>query len=238
MMQIILVFSLWDTVFSGQQKEIFGYDRAKILTYVFGLIIVRAFVLSARAVDVAGQIPRGQIANLLLKPVSYFKYWLTRDISSKALNLIFATIETLVLYLLLRPPFFLQTNAVSLLGSFVMVALAMFIFFVLLFIISAVPFWMPEAGWGMHFLVGIVAVEFLSGGLFPLDVLPTAIQNILYLTPFPYLIFFPIQAYLGKVTGTLLLRGIVVSAFWAVALWALMREVWKRGLKVYNVPGM
>ncbi|MBI2103398.1 hypothetical protein HYT59_00170 [Candidatus Woesebacteria bacterium] len=47
-MQIFLVFFLWSTIFSDNQKEFFGYNRDKILTYVFGILILRALVLSAR----------------------------------------------------------------------------------------------------------------------------------------------------------------------------------------------
>ncbi|HJX46074.1 MAG TPA: ABC-2 family transporter protein, partial [Patescibacteria group bacterium] len=101
--QLFLVFFLWDTVFSAQGKVIFGYDKTRILTYVFGLLIIRAFVLSARAVDVAGEVANGDLSNYLIKPVSYFKYWLTRDLSSKALNLIFAAFETTALFFILKP---------------------------------------------------------------------------------------------------------------------------------------
>ena len=111
--QIFLVFFLWDTVFSDPGRNLFGYDRVKILTYVFGLLIVRAFVLSAKAMDVAGEVSRGDLANYLLKPLSYFKYWMTRDLASKVLNLSFAAVETFLLYLILKSPFFLQTNPVS-----------------------------------------------------------------------------------------------------------------------------
>ena len=96
---------------------------------------------------------------------------------------------------------------------------------------------MPEAGWGIHFVVTVVAVEFLSGALFPLDVLPAVIQNIINLTPFPYLIFFPLQVYLGKITGLAILKGVFISFFWAVALWFIMNFIWKKGLKVYQEHG-
>lgn len=235
--QIFIAFFLWDTVFSSPDKILFGYDRAKILTYVFGLIIVRAFVLSARAVDVAGEVSRGQLSNYLIRPVSYFKYWLTRDMSSKALNLAFAIGETVILYFILRPPFFVQTNFVLILGFLISVFLAIFIFFVLLFITSSVPFWMPEAAWGAQFLLMVVVVEFLSGALFPLDVLPTGFQNVLSYTPFPYLIFFPLQVYLGKIVGVQLLKGIIISFFWAIILWFLMSALWKKGLRVYEGHG-
>lgn len=235
-LQIFLVFFLWDAVFSQPDRVVFGYDRARILTYVFGLLIVRAFVLSTKAQTVARDISRGELSNHLLKPINYFKYYFTRDISSKALNLGFAVVETVVLYIVLKPPFFLQTNPLSIIAFFTSIVLAIFIFFILFFIISSVPFWIPEAAWGMQFLT-MVFIEFLTGALFPLDVLPLAIQNILNFTPFPYLIFFPLQVYLGKIVGFTLIRGLVISGVWAVVLWFVMNSVWRKGLKAYQSHG-
>ena len=74
-LQILVVFFLWDTVFTFREGELFGYDRDKMLTYVLGLIFIKAFVLSSRAQDVAGEIARGEIINKLLKPLNYFKNW-------------------------------------------------------------------------------------------------------------------------------------------------------------------
>ena len=235
--QIFLIFFLWDAIFSDPQRVVFGYDRSKILTYVFGILVIKALVLSARAVDVAGDISRGDIMNYLLKPINYFKFWFTRDLSSKALNVIFASLEFTLLFLLIRPPLFIQTNPLILLGFLVCLAFAIFIFFTLLFITSAVPFWAPELGWGSHFLVTVIIIEFLSGSLFPIDILPLAIQKVLLLSPFPYLIFFPIQVYLGKVSGGNLIGGIAISLFWAIALWLVMNFIWKKGLKAFQAYG-
>jgi len=235
--QIFLVFFLWDTIFADPQRQLFGYDRSKILTYVFGLLIVKAFVLSAKATAVAGEISEGRLSFYLLKPMNYFKYWLARDISSKTLNLLFAVGETTLLFFVLKPPFFLQTNVGFLSAFLLTIILAIFIYFVLVFIISFIPFWWPEAAWGGHFLITVVAIEFLSGALFPLDILPQGIQNILSYTPFPYLIFFPLQVYLGKISGALLFKGILVSVFWAFALLLLMNKLWKKGLRVYEGHG-
>src|SRR3989344_5901660 len=132
-LQIFVVFFLWDTIFSFRESTLFGYDRDRILTYVFGLIFVKAFVFSARAQDVSGEIARGEIINYLLKPVNYFKYWLTRDISSKALNLAFATVEFGILYLILKPPLFFQTNPIIILLFLVSIILAMSTYFFILF---------------------------------------------------------------------------------------------------------
>ncbi len=235
--QILLTFFLWNTVFASPQTILFGYNRSKILTYVFGIIIVRALVLSARAMDVSGDIAQGELSNYLLKPFSYFKYWLTRDISSKALNILFAAGEFMLLFIILKPPFYFQTNGLALLAFLISIVLAILIYFFMLFLISAIPFWAPELGWGSHFLVTVVIIEALSGALFPINILPTNWQQIVLSLPFPYLIYFPVQVYLGNVAGAALIKGLLIGAFWVVALGFLMKQVWQRGLKVYESIG-
>jgi len=235
--QIFIVFFLWDSIFADPGRELFGYNRAQILTYVFGIIVVKAFVLSARAVDVAGEIADGRLTNYLLKPIGYFKYWLTRDLSSKALNFAFATVEVGILYFILRPPLFLQVSPIYVFAFLVAVALAILIFFHLLFITGLVPFWYPEAAWGAQFLFVWVFTEFLSGATFPLDILPIAIQKGLYLTPFPYLVFFPIQVYLGKLGAIEIVKGLGIMAAWIVFLRFTTNWLWHKGLRVYRAEG-
>lgn len=235
--QILLTYFLWSTVFANPQTQIFGYDRAKILTYVFGIMIVRALVLSARAMDVSSDIAQGDLSNYLLRPISYFKYWFTRDISSKALNLIFAAVEFLALFIILEPPFFFQTNPIALFAFLVSIILAILIYFFLLFLISSIPFWAPEIGWGSHFLVTVVIIEALSGSLFPINILPGGLQSVALATPFPYLIYFPVEVYLGNISGSALLGGLMVAAAWCGVLWFTMNFVWQKGLKVYQAFG-
>jgi ABC-2 type transport system permease protein len=235
--QILLTYFLWSTVFASPTTEIFGYDREKIITYVFGIMIVRALVLSARAMDVSGDISTGDLSNYLIKPISYFKYWFTRDISSKALNLIFAVFEFLILFLILKPAFFLQTSPIAIFAFLVSIILAILIYFLLLFLISSIPFWAPEIGWGSHFLVTVVVIESLSGSLFPINILPNTLQSIVMATPFPYLIYFPVEVYLGNITGTALVGGLMVAAAWTGVLWFSLNFVWQKGLKVYQALG-
>ena len=234
--QVFLIFFLWDSIFSSPGKVVFGYDRSKILTYIFSLFVVKSLVSSSRSVDIAGDISRGDLTNYLLKPVSYFKYWFTRDISSKALNFIFAIFEFALLFILLKPTLFFQTSLITnflFLGSLVA---AIIIYFCLLLIFSSLTFWYPEQAWGLVFLLNIF-VEFLGGGLFPIDVLPSTFQTVLYLTPFPYLYFVPIQIYLGKFASSISLNMFAMSLFWAFFLTFTLRFVWRLGLKEYRAEG-
>lgn len=235
--QILIFFFLWDAVFSGSGTEVFGYDKAKIFTYAFVLIVVRAVVMSSRSTDVAGQIANGELTNLLLKPINFFKYWITRDLSSKYLNIVFGAIETFFLVVILKPNLFFQTNIFYNLAFLLALVIAMIIFFNLMMLTSMIPFWVPELSWGAQFLFIVIVAEFLSGAFFPLDVFPGAIYEILRLLPFPYLIFIPIKIYLGSFDVSLTIQSLLIGIFWCAVLWKLTLTVWKKGLRVYEGVG-
>lgn len=235
-MQFFLVFFLWDTIFSDPRRSFFGYNRAEILTYVFGLILIRSIVLSIRSIDVAGEIARGDISNLLLKPISYFKYWFTRDISSKALNFFFAVGEITLLYLLLQPNFFLQKNLVIFCLFLISLVFAVVLYFLLVFLFSQPTFWYPHQAWGFIFLL-IILVDLLGGGVFPLDILPSDVQKIVYFSPFPYLLFIPIEIYLGKLSFLKTLVFLAISLAWVLVLIFVNKRIWTLGVRSYSAEG-
>ncbi|HCR35466.1 TPA: hypothetical protein DIU22_00265 [Candidatus Woesebacteria bacterium] len=236
-MQVLVFFFLWSSVFQNSNVNYFGYSKEKIIAYAFLLIFVRAIIMSSRSVDVAGIISNGELSNLLLKPINFFKYWITRDISSKFLNIIFSFVEITVLFLILKPEIFVQTNFVNIVLFVASLLIASLIFFSIAMLTSFVPFWIPEISWGAQFLVIVIFVEFLSGAFFPLDVFPTFIQNILKFTPFPYLVFVPIQTYLGNESIQLSLLSLTVGAMWALILLFITKKIWQKGLKVYEAIG-
>ena len=89
---------------------------------------------------------------------------------------------------------------------------------------------------GPRWLVTIV-ISFGSGVYAPLDVFPKWVLEALYLTPFPYLVFFPAKIILGQVSAPDILRGMIIMAVWALFLGAVVHTVWKAGLKNYESVG-
>ena len=234
--QFLLVYFLWLVIFQNNQV-VFGYEKAQILTYIFGVWVLRALVLATRTDGVGGEIARGDLSLYLLRPISYIKYWFSRDISDKIFNIGFFIVEAAILIFLLRPPLVFQANLLLILFTLVSIVLAALLLFGLSFLLGLHAFWAPESEWGgSRFLFNIV-LEFLSGGLFPLDILPAFLFKFLQILPFSYLIFFPLNVYLGKLTTVQIFQGLVVMGFWLIVInWAI-RLVWQRGLKVYSAVG-
>lgn len=235
--QILVFFFLWKSVFATSEGEVFGYTEAKIFTYAFALIVVRALVFSARSVDVAGIIANGDLTNILLKPVNFFKYWISRDLGSKILNLCFGTVEVSLLVFILKPNIFWQSNIFYLFIFIISLLIASFLFFTFLMSVNFAPFWMPEISWGAQFLFMSICAEFLSGAFFPLDVFPSAVFNVLSFTPFPYLIYFPIKMYLGSFSVSQSFGYLGIGLVWCLISWNMMKSIWRKGLLIYEAYG-
>lgn len=235
-LQIFLIFFLWDSVFSDSNRILFGYDKAKILTYIFGVFVLRSLVLSSKAQDIAGEIARGDLSNYLLKPINYFKYWFTRDISTKTLNVGFALIEALILYFVLKPTFLLPPTVLHLLLFIVSLCIGVVLFFFLQAIFASFTFWFIEQSWGFNYLL-LIFTELLGGILFPLDILPLTLQKFIYLTPFAYLVFTPLQIYLGKFDVVTSANAIVMSLVWLILLSVVLQKMWSLGVKNYRAEG-
>lgn len=235
--QVLLAYYLWSAVFADPQTTLFGYDQEKILTYVFAMILIRSLVFSARSVDVPQEISEGSLTNYLVRPIAYFKYWFVRDFSSKALNFVFSIGEFVLLAIVFRPPIFIQSNILFLFLFLITILIANYLIFVIRFIVTSITFWVPELAWGGQFLFMVIITEFLSGSIFPLDIFPALWQKIFNYLPFPYLIFFPLQVYLGKISLAETLRGILVSVFWSFGLTYILRAIWQKGLRLYDAVG-
>lgn len=234
--QLLTVFFLWYAVFSNTDNA-FDYTQAEMFTYIIGTAVLRSFVFSSRSTDVQSEISSGDLNNQLIKPFNYFTYWLTRDLADKLLNILFTAVE-LTLIIVLFDPNLLGPASLQYLTAFIIaIPLAMLMYFFFSLIISCSTFWMPEGnGWPQRFLIFVI-LEFFSGGLFPLDILPEPLFQIAVRLPTAYFMYVPLQIYLGKIPPNMVIQALFIMMFWILALWFFAKKMFNRGVKVYGAYG-
>lgn len=235
-LRFLMTYFLWAGIFVTS-TQVFGYSQNQMFTYIFMVLVVQALVLAAPSSDnIGGEIANGDLSNYLIKPVSYLKYWLTRDLSSKVFNIIFAIIELTIIWVILHPPVFLPSSLVTNIGFLISCILAALIYFFVSVSARFVAFWTPESTWGVSFVI-LVLIDILSGGIFPLNILPNWLFNLLQLTPFPYLLYFPIAIFVGQITGFTMVRILIQSAIYLLVMFYVNRFLWKKGLLFYSSEG-
>lgn len=232
--QLLTTYFLWFSVMPDK-GTLFGYSKEQMLAYILATVIVGAFVFSTRTAEIAENINSGDLSTFILRPIGYFRYWFFRDLGDKAMNLVFSTGELLIFIILFSPPIFLQGSLYFLLFSILSLGMAVVLHFYIGSLLGLVGFWSPEV-WAPRFIF-YVLVSLLTGAIFPLDVFPASVKNILDLTPFPYLLFFPIKIYLGQLGINEILNGVTICLIWILIMYLLLIFVWKKGIKGYSAVG-
>lgn len=228
----LIPFFLWKSVL-GQGGEIYGYAFPAIMTYLFGTTILRSLVMGSRTIDLGWMINSGNLTIPLMRPFNFFNFLFIRDLADKLFNLSFIIFEIPLILLIFHPPVFIQTNLITLITAIISIALAVLIYFYINIIFGSIAFWSRDI-WAPRFML-MVIMEFATGALFPLDMLPKFWQQIIYFTPFPYLLFVPLKIYLGSDPS--LIVHLIAAIFWVIVLGLITNLIWKKGIKSYEAEG-
>ncbi len=215
--------------------SLFGFTQQSILTYVLGSAFLQAFILASRSYALGDDIVNGNLSNFLIKPFNYFFYWFAKDLGDKAMNISFAAIELSMLFLILRPTLFIQTDPVYLSFFIIAIVCAVALYFFFNMILGMIGFWSAEI-WAPRFIF-MVLIGFFSGGYFPLDILPEPMYILFTTMPFQYLIYFPLKIYLGQIPVYEIAIGILTSLVWILLLYLSVRLLWEKGVEVYTAQG-
>ena len=234
---LMAVISVWRTIYAGKPGGTVGtYELAQMVSYYLVITIVDA--LTAVTEDdwqIAADIKDGNISQFLLKPMDYLTYRLCLFGAGRLVYAAVAVVPTVAFIWVLRDNFVLPPDAASAAGFVVSLALTALLQFLFSFTLALLAFWVLEVA---TFIFIAFAFEYLAGGhLFPLDILPPAVAGALDYTPFPYMLFFPVSIWLGRMSGDTLWLGLLVQALWVVAAFALARLVWSRGIRKYSAVG-
>src|SRR5207237_5897023 len=93
--------------------------------------------------------------------------------------------------------------------------------------IGMIGFWFLEVS---SFLYIINTISFfVSGQMFPLDLLPPFWSGLLRSLPFQYLAYFPASVFLGKIQGDALVHGLLMELTWAAVFIGLANVLYRRG---------
>ncbi|HZV33896.1 MAG TPA: ABC-2 family transporter protein [Verrucomicrobiae bacterium] len=235
---LLATIYLWRTVFHSKSGggDISGYSLMQMTSYY--LIVTLVDVLTAVNEDdwqIAADIKDGNISQFLIKPLDYLKFRLCLFFSGRMIYLAVAAVPLAIFIFCLRKYFVFPPDAATLGWFLVSVFLTALIQFFTSYAMAMLAFWVLEVS---TFIFILFAFEYLaSGHLFPLDILPPAVAHLLNFTPFPYQLYFPVSVYMGRITGTNLIHGLLIQLAWVFAAYLLARFMWNRGIRKYGAVG-
>lgn len=206
-----------------------GMSKKDLVAYYLTTSILYLFLNSKIDSYVKESIQQGEIANYLVKPISFWGVALIKDISGRFVKLVFG----LPLFILLVFIYSIQISVdINLLvQTTIMILISFLLSFTFSFSVGSLAFWIEEV-WGIQHLKE-VAVSLLSGIVLPYTFFPETLQKFLVFTPFPYLVNWSLHK---GFSGNLILE-FILAVFWLIMLIILNLLMWKNGIKKYSALG-
>jgi len=234
---IVTQIFLWFAVFQARgQPTLAGYSYQDFVAYYLLTMLARAFSsMPGLASGIAAQIRSGEIKKFLIQPVDLLGFLLLCRVAHKLAYYSVAALPFALVFFLCRDYFPGWPDAVTLAAGVASLVLAFLLGFFLEAAMGLIGFWWLEVS-SLLFVYMLLSF-FLSGHMFPLDMLPGRWQTAVHLTPLMYLAYFPAAVLLGKVQGLALAQGLAIQAGWVLGMIALARWLWARGTRHYSAFG-
>jgi ABC-2 type transport system permease protein len=234
--QIFLWSAVFDSVGQGSAAQVAGYTLQNVIAYYLLTMISRAFSsMPGLASGIALQIRNGEIKKFLIQPVDLLGFLLLSRMAHKLAYYSVALLPFTLVFYLCRG-YFSGWPGLDVLTAFTLSLMMSFLLgFFLEATIGLVGFWFLEVS--SLLFVYMLLNFFLSGHMFPLDMLPQPWRQLVDLLPLKYLAYFPAAVFLGKIQGTELIQALWIEAAWLATFIVLSRWMFARGLKRYSGYG-
>jgi ABC-2 type transport system permease protein len=234
---LVAMLYVWQTIYAGKAGGTVGsYTFAEMVSYYLLATVVDALTaVNEDDWQIAADIKDGNISQFLLKPIDYLVFRFCLFLSGRMTYLAVAAVPLTIFILCLQQYFVFPPNWMTFGFFLISVSLTAMLQFFMSYTMAMLAFWVMEVS---TFIFILFAFEYIaSGHLFPLDILPPFLERALYLTPFPYQLFFPVSVYIGKTTGTELAKGLMIQGAWVLCSYLLARFAWNRGIRKYSAAG-
>ncbi len=232
--QIFLWWAVFESVHDDGGADIAGYSFHNMVAYFLLSMVSRAFSsMPGLASGIALQVRNGEIKKFLIQPIDMVGFLLLNRIAHKLAYYSVAVLPFVLVFFLCRG-FFVDgwPDALTISAYVLSLLLAFLLGFFLEMSIGLISFWFLEVT--SLLFVYMLFNFFLSGHMFPLDMLPQPWGQIVDMLPLKYLAYFPAAVFLGKVTGMELVKGLCIEAGWLVFFIVVTRVAFRRGVKRYS----
>ncbi len=225
---------LWNAVFAASgESNISGYSYHEMVAYLLLTNISRAFSsMPGLASTIALQIRNGEIKKYMIQPIDMIGFYFLQRVAHKLVYYVVAIAPFALVFWLCRSFFSGWPDATTMVAFLLSLVLSFMLGFFLEATLGMIGFWLLEVS-SLLFVYQLFSF-FFSGQMFPIEILPPLARQIVNLLPLPYLAYFPVAVFQGKIVGPDLARGLIVQAVWVLAFIIICRGTLRLGLKRYS----
>ena len=229
----VVYLVVWSTISQSGGGSVGDYSTADFAAYYIVFMLVNHVTYTWIMYEYEYRVREGGLSFVLLRPVHPIHADIADNVSSKLITLPIMIFSAFVLSLLFHPVFHITLWTAVL---FVPALLSAFLLrFLLEWTLALVAFWTTRVGAVNQ--TYFVLILFLSGQIAPLSLFPAPIQVAADILPFRWMIGFPVELILGRLSVVDAATGLLAQLVWILLAGLLLRTVWRAGVRVYSAVG-
>ena len=210
------------------------FSQAEFVKYFLLVMVIGTWTSAWAGVFVSRDIRLGNISPFLLKPVSFVYHQIANNIAEKTIKFVYLLPVVVLLFFVFNITLF-SFNFLILPVLLLILFASTIMLFVVDMCIGFAAFWLDDSEALFDFFG--IGMFFFSGRFIPLMLMPEAIQRISIILPFRYMLSFPVELILGKLSNQDIAIGMAIQLMWLMALVVLYRSLWIKGIKRYSAVG-
>jgi ABC-2 type transport system permease protein len=229
----IIYLVVWTAVAHTNGGAVEGLTTGDFAAYFIAEMLVTSATYTALMCEYEYRVRNGTLSRMLLQPVHPIHADLAECLAGKALTVLVLLPVAGFLVIAFRPTFHLVPWSIFLFLPTLCLAFALR--FVMEWVLAMAAFWTTRVMAVNSLYFG--ALLLFSGELAPLALLPMPMHTLALLLPFRWVVTFPIEMLLGRLTPQDVVIGFAVLTFWLVCMVALFMQVWHVGVRRYAGVG-
>ncbi len=231
--QPVIYMVVWANVAAANGGDVDGYTAGDFAAYFIAAMVVNHLAYTWHMWEYDTIIRQGKLSARLLRPMHPIHADIAENISFKVLTTVVIIPTTIVLALLFKPTW--NPLPWSLLAFVPAIIMAFFIQFMFGWCVAIMAFFTTR-------VMAIIRIYFLGkfflgGQMAPLALLPAGLQTLAKFTPYPWMVYFPVQLLLAELTPIEARNGLIVQLFWVLVSFGCMKLLWRAGVKRYSAFG-
>ncbi len=229
----LMYLVVWRTVAQQQGGAVGGYAVNDFVVYYIAMMLVNHGTFTWIMWEYDFRIRMGIFSSLLLKPIHPIHSDIADNIGYKFLTLTVLGPTAALLAWFFNASW--QPDVWTLAAFVPVLILAFLMRFFWEWGLAMLAFWTSrlDAINQGYFVI----VLFFSGRLAPLDLFPQLVQRAADILPFRWMLAFPVELLLGRLTPRELLIGLGAQLFWLIAGYLFVHFIYRAGIRRYAAFG-
>ena len=232
-LQPVIYLVVWLTVAAARGGQVGSFTSGDLAAYYIVMMLVNHAAFTWHMFEMGWRVRSGSFNPLLVQPLHPIHRDIAENLAYKLLTLAAVAPVAAFMVWYFEPAF--HTPAWALVAFVPALVLAFLLRFLVEWSVGLLAFWITDTS-GLHQLY-MAGVMFLAGRMAPLELMPGWVQHLAAILPFRWMVAFPVELVLGRLTREQAVDGLLVQGVWLGLGAGVLALAWGRAVRRYSAVG-